>query len=103
MLGIDVEWRHAGRSYHGPFSLPSQAGLEFADQEGRVMQPRIGVRFARSNPQVAALVILPPDPAWVSMMVAGVGFCVVSGITGFFIYQRVQSPKESQRVNAPDP
>lgn len=87
MLDIDVDWPHEGRLVHGSFSLPSQAGLAYADEDGRVTQPTIEVRYARSKPQVAALLIQPPDPAWVSAILAGVGFCVVSGVVGFLILE----------------
>jgi len=95
-LGINVSWRHAGYGYQGSFSLPSQVGFDFADEEGKLLQPQIEVRYARSKPQLASLAVLPPDPVWVSLIVGSLGFCVITGVVGFFIYLRIQDRKQGR-------
>ena len=79
----DVSYHVNGREWRKEFRLPPDLGLLHADESGTVTNPEIQVRYAPSKPQVAELVALPSDSPWISLMVASLGFCVITAVFVF--------------------
>jgi len=86
VLACNVAWSYQGREYSQEFRLPRDLGADYADADDNLTATRLDVRCARSKPEVAALVIMPPDPVWVSVILACVGLCVVSGVIWFLVH-----------------
>jgi hypothetical protein len=72
------------RELRKEFRVPRSQALQFVDENGGVTNPSIEVLYAPSKPKVAELVIMPSDAPWVSILVACVGFCVISGVFVYF-------------------
>jgi len=85
-LACNVAWSYQRREYSQEFRLPSTLGSKYADADGNLTATRLEVRCARTKPEVAALVIMPPDPVWVSVLLACVGLCVVGGVIWFLVH-----------------
>ena len=85
LLVCEIAWNHEGQECQRRFNMPEAQSLDYVDPGGQVTQPLIEIRCAKFRPEIAALVIDPPDPWWVHLILAGVGFCVVSGLVVFQI------------------
>lgn len=92
---LNVTWHMPdGKDYSKVFKLPSAQGIEYADNDNRILLDQIEVRSAPSKPDVARLVITPADPWWAGIILACVGFCVLCGIAwylsinGFWVKKR---------------
>jgi hypothetical protein len=85
-LTCNVVWNYGGREYSKEFKLPSHLGVNYADKDDNLHETRLEVLCAPSKPEVAALLIMPPDPVWVSVIMACVGLCVVSGVIWYLIH-----------------
>lgn len=80
-------WSHNGQDHRGEFSLPSEKGFQFMDNDGNVRATRLEMHYAPSKPQVASIDLQPPDPWWVSVILACVGLCVLCGVVFYLIQQ----------------
>lgn len=92
-LRFDAVWSHAGQEYRREFSLPLENGQNFADKDGNLIESRLEMHYAPSKPEVASIDLVPPDPIWVSIILACVGFCVLCGVVVYLIrlWRRPQS------------
>ncbi len=88
-LMFDAVWTHEGKEYRKEFRLPYAKGMQFMDKEGRVFETQLAMHYAPSKPEVGELDIMPPDPVWVSIIIACVGFLVLCGVVGFLIYEKL--------------
>lgn len=89
-LVFEAAWSFEGQEHRGQFNLPEVKALPFVSRDGTILESRIEMRCARSKPQVAALAIQPPDPVWVTLIIACVGLCILVSVgwyltkTGFW-------------------
>ena len=77
---MEVRWTHAGSEVRHPFRLGTGKAEAYVSTDSRILQPSIEVRYVPEKPTLAALAIDPPDPWWVSAILAGFGLCVVTGV-----------------------
>lgn len=90
-LDLQVLYTHEQKRYEKAFRLPLEPGLKYLDDQGKVLQPTIPVRYATAKPEVAHLAEVPPDPAWIGIPLAAVGLAVMLGV-GWFMYQNHWKP-----------
>ena len=84
-LAFDAVWSHDGHDFRRHFKVPASIVEQFTDKTGRVMNSRLAMHYVPSKPEVASLDILQPDPLWVSLSVACIGFCVLCGVVIYLI------------------
>ncbi len=92
-LSFEAVWSHEGRELRRGFIVPAVVGEKFVDRDGRLIEPRLEMRYAPSQPEVAELVEMPPDPVWVIVLIACVGFSVLCGVIVFLIMDRRKSKR----------
>ena len=79
----EVSYRAGDQELRKEFRIPPHEASKFVDENGTVTSPGIEVLYAPSKPTVAELLIMPSDAPWISILVASIGFCVITGIFGF--------------------
>jgi hypothetical protein len=82
----EVSYQADGRDFRKEFRISPDKAFRFVDESGAVTNPKIEVLYAPSKPQVAELVIMPSDAPWISILVACIGFFVISGVFGCFYF-----------------
>ncbi len=90
-LLFDAVWTHEGKEYRKEFRIPREKGNLFADADGNLFESRLEMHYAPSKPGVASLDIQPPDPVWVSVIIACVGLCVLCGVV-YYLIQHWRQP-----------
>jgi hypothetical protein len=84
-LSLEAVWTHEGKEHRKAFNLTHDAGLKLVDEEGRPLVTQLPMRYVPARPELAALDAAPPDPVWVSIVIACVGFCALTGVIVFLI------------------
>jgi hypothetical protein len=92
VLAFEAVWGHEGSEYRRSFTVPYDVGVAFVDPAGQQIEERLEIRFVPSNPVNASVTIHPPDPFWVSIILALFGLCVISGTIFFLVRGRVVRP-----------
>lgn len=85
-LDFEAVWEHGGREHRKSFNVPAAVGEPFVTPDGQVLETKLALRFVPSKPELASLAIQPPDPIWVGIMLACVGFTVLCGVIAGLIY-----------------
>jgi hypothetical protein len=71
------------RELRKEFRVPRGSALQYVNENGDITNPNIEVLYAPSKPQVAELVVMPTDAPWIGILVASIGFCVISGVFAY--------------------
>lgn len=82
----EVSYRAGDQELRKEFRIPPHMAARFVDESGAVTNPGVEVLYAPSKPTVAELTIMPPDAPWIGILVASIGFCVITGIFGFLYF-----------------
>jgi hypothetical protein len=85
-LAFEAVWSHEGREYRRAFNLPAADGEKFVERGGQIVESKLAMRYVPSKPELASLEVQPPDPVWVSVIIASVGLCAFAGVIVFLIY-----------------
>lgn len=86
-LRFEAVWSHNGQDFRKEFSLPFEKGSQFVDNDDKVRETRLEMHYVPSKPQVASIDLQPPDPWWVSIILACVGLGVLCGVVYYLIQQ----------------